>query len=346
MWNPRCSTCSPTSSRHRDRVVTKNELLDDVWGDRFVSESALHQPPQGGTPGVGDDGSAAARHPHRVRPRLPVRRRRRPSRHRRHPPHGPPAASRRPAADTALPSSDPLLHGGRRHPHRLRHRSATGPPLVKAANWMTHLDYDGDNPVWRHWLEGLGAHRTLVRYDERGCGTVGLGRRALRLRGLGRRPAPGRRRRRPRPLPAARRVAGRGGGHRLRRPLPRAGSRPRAARLLRPRPPRAGHHRRAAPRGRPRPRGGPRRLGPRRPVVPPGVHVAVPPRRHAASSGRSSTSCSAARPRPTTPCASSSTFATIDVTELAPQVKCPTLLLHSRDDLRVQPLERPASWRR
>ena len=26
---------------HRDRVVTKNELLDKVWGDRFVSESAL-----------------------------------------------------------------------------------------------------------------------------------------------------------------------------------------------------------------------------------------------------------------------------------------------------------------
>jgi len=26
---------------HRDRVVTKEELLDEVWGDRFVSESAL-----------------------------------------------------------------------------------------------------------------------------------------------------------------------------------------------------------------------------------------------------------------------------------------------------------------
>ena len=27
--------------RERDRVVTKEELLDTVWGDRFVSESAL-----------------------------------------------------------------------------------------------------------------------------------------------------------------------------------------------------------------------------------------------------------------------------------------------------------------
>ena len=46
----------------------------------------------------------------------------------------------------------------------------SGPVLVKAANWMTHLDYDVESPVWRHWLEGLAAGRTLLRYDERGCG--------------------------------------------------------------------------------------------------------------------------------------------------------------------------------
>lgn len=45
-----------------------------------------------------------------------------------------------------------------------------GPPLVKAANWLTHLDHDWRSPVWRHWLVGLSRHRTLVRYDERGCG--------------------------------------------------------------------------------------------------------------------------------------------------------------------------------
>jgi pimeloyl-ACP methyl ester carboxylesterase/DNA-binding CsgD family transcriptional regulator len=48
--------------------------------------------------------------------------------------------------------------------------SGSGPPLVKAANWMTHIEHDWESPVWRHWLEGLGAHRTLIRYDERGCG--------------------------------------------------------------------------------------------------------------------------------------------------------------------------------
>jgi DNA-binding SARP family transcriptional activator/pimeloyl-ACP methyl ester carboxylesterase len=49
-------------------------------------------------------------------------------------------------------------------------RHGTGPPIVKAANWLTHLEFDWESPVWRHWLEGLGERHTLVRYDERGCG--------------------------------------------------------------------------------------------------------------------------------------------------------------------------------
>lgn len=46
----------------------------------------------------------------------------------------------------------------------------SGPPLVKAANYLTHLEHDWNGPVWRHWLRGLAQHHTLVRYDERGCG--------------------------------------------------------------------------------------------------------------------------------------------------------------------------------
>jgi len=45
-----------------------------------------------------------------------------------------------------------------------------GPPLVRAATWLTHLEYDWQTPVWRHWLEGLGQRHTVIRYDERGCG--------------------------------------------------------------------------------------------------------------------------------------------------------------------------------
>ena len=45
-----------------------------------------------------------------------------------------------------------------------------GPPLVKAANWLNHLEYDWQSPVWRHVLHGLARNHLLIRYDERGNG--------------------------------------------------------------------------------------------------------------------------------------------------------------------------------
>jgi pimeloyl-ACP methyl ester carboxylesterase/DNA-binding CsgD family transcriptional regulator len=45
-----------------------------------------------------------------------------------------------------------------------------GPPLVRAAHFLTHLEFDLDSPVWRPWLDELAADRTLVRYDLRNCG--------------------------------------------------------------------------------------------------------------------------------------------------------------------------------
>jgi pimeloyl-ACP methyl ester carboxylesterase/DNA-binding CsgD family transcriptional regulator len=48
--------------------------------------------------------------------------------------------------------------------------SGEGPPLVKTANWLTHVEYDHDSPVWAHWLRALSRDHRLVRYDERGCG--------------------------------------------------------------------------------------------------------------------------------------------------------------------------------
>jgi len=48
--------------------------------------------------------------------------------------------------------------------------SGSGPPLVKAANWMNHLEYDWESPVWRHVFRGLSRNHTLIRYDARGNG--------------------------------------------------------------------------------------------------------------------------------------------------------------------------------
>jgi len=48
--------------------------------------------------------------------------------------------------------------------------SGDGPPLVKAANWLNHLEFDWRSPVWTHVMRFLSADWTLVRYDERGNG--------------------------------------------------------------------------------------------------------------------------------------------------------------------------------
>ena len=51
--------------------------------------------------------------------------------------------------------------------------SGDGPVLVKAANWLTHLEYEWESPVWKHWLQFFSGHFRFVRYDERGCGMSG-----------------------------------------------------------------------------------------------------------------------------------------------------------------------------
>ena len=48
--------------------------------------------------------------------------------------------------------------------------AGTGPVMIKAANWLTHLEYEWDSPVWRHWIRFFSDHFRYIRYDERGCG--------------------------------------------------------------------------------------------------------------------------------------------------------------------------------
>ena len=48
--------------------------------------------------------------------------------------------------------------------------AGAGPVMIKAANWLTHLEYEWESPVWRHWIRFFSDHFRYVRYDERGCG--------------------------------------------------------------------------------------------------------------------------------------------------------------------------------
>jgi class 3 adenylate cyclase/pimeloyl-ACP methyl ester carboxylesterase len=45
-----------------------------------------------------------------------------------------------------------------------------GPPLFKSANWLNHLEFDWESPVWRHVLHALAQDHCLIRYDQRGNG--------------------------------------------------------------------------------------------------------------------------------------------------------------------------------
>lgn len=46
----------------------------------------------------------------------------------------------------------------------------SGPPLLIDACWLSHLQFDWESPVWRHYLVELGKIATVIRYDERGHG--------------------------------------------------------------------------------------------------------------------------------------------------------------------------------
>jgi len=43
--------------------------------------------------------------------------------------------------------------------------SGSGAPLVKASNWLSHLEYEWESPVWRHWMRFFSECGRFVRYD-------------------------------------------------------------------------------------------------------------------------------------------------------------------------------------
>ncbi|MBI1212045.1 MAG: alpha/beta fold hydrolase [Alphaproteobacteria bacterium] len=46
----------------------------------------------------------------------------------------------------------------------------SGPPLAKTANWLNHLEFDWESPIWRHVFQALSSEHTFIRYDSRGNG--------------------------------------------------------------------------------------------------------------------------------------------------------------------------------
>ncbi|WP_235009649.1 alpha/beta fold hydrolase [Mycobacterium sp. 3519A] len=146
--------------RNSHRFVTKEELFDSVWGGRFVGEAALTSRIKAARRALGDDGESQ-RYIRTVRGR------------------GyqfvgiiadDPAAQPDPAPEPPTPRQQ-IAFCRAADGVRLAYAVAgEGPPLVRAANWMTHLGYDIESPVWKHWVCELSSRYRFIRYDERGCG--------------------------------------------------------------------------------------------------------------------------------------------------------------------------------
>ncbi len=148
---------------HAGQLVTKQELLDTVWPGTAVEENNLNHNVSVLRKALGE--RATGQHYIETVPRIGYR-------------FAAPVeiipGPRRPVASPPSPAAKPrqeIRYCTTSDGIRLAY-ATTGnrSPLVKASNWLTHLDFEWGSPIWRHWYDVLSRHHRLVRYDERGNG--------------------------------------------------------------------------------------------------------------------------------------------------------------------------------
>ena len=150
--------------RNRDRIVTKDDLIAAVWGGRIVSESTLSSRITAVRKAIGDSGEQQALIRTAARKGLRF--------------VG--EVSEQASVGASSPVPSPAVAPPPRHQvhfctasDRVRIAYAEvghGPPLLKTANWLNHLEYDWESPVYGPLLHALAADHRLVRYDARGNG--------------------------------------------------------------------------------------------------------------------------------------------------------------------------------
>jgi pimeloyl-ACP methyl ester carboxylesterase/DNA-binding winged helix-turn-helix (wHTH) protein len=147
--------------QNRDRVVSKDDLLEAVWGGRIVSESTLTSRINAVRRAVGDSGEQQALIRTIARKGLRF------------------VGAVSEAGATATIVQQAPSPNLRQDIHFCTAPDGTriayaevgrGLPLVKTANWLSHLEYDWQSPVWKHLLHALAANHRLIRYDARGNG--------------------------------------------------------------------------------------------------------------------------------------------------------------------------------
>jgi DNA-binding winged helix-turn-helix (wHTH) protein len=146
---------------NHDRVVTKDELLQAVWNGRVVSEDALTSRISAARRAIGDTGED------QQLIRTVQRRGFRFVGHVREQStgggnaaaaDGPPAAATESSPRQAvsfLRTSDGV--------HLAVASAGSGPPLVKTANWLNHLEFDWQSPVWSPLFQRLAGPADSLR---------------------------------------------------------------------------------------------------------------------------------------------------------------------------------------
>lgn len=150
--------------RNHDRVVNQSELVDTVWSGRAVSPSALTSRINAARNAVGDSGAKQTLI--KTIPRKGYR--------------FVGDVSEVPHQMAQAPmQSVPRRMDLRQHIQFCSSGNGLkiawaevgeGFPIVKAGNWLNHLEYDWESPVWSHMLHWLAEEHKLVRYDARGNG--------------------------------------------------------------------------------------------------------------------------------------------------------------------------------
>ena len=144
------------------QLVTRDRLIDEVWNGLIVSEATISARINAARTAVGDNGKDQS-----IIKTIPRR--------------GFQLVV--PVKNTTEAATEPTSTIDQ--PHEIRFTTAPdgvqiayaqsghGPPLMRAAHWISHLEMDWNSPIWRPLLQRLGARHRLIRYDQRGTALSG-----------------------------------------------------------------------------------------------------------------------------------------------------------------------------
>ena len=152
---------------NRDRVVTREELLDNLWQGKVVTDSALGARLKDARKAVQDSGSKQevikTFHGRGYQFIAGTKE----------------TTANLSAAETkgsskvkfGLTQQSPVRFCSSADGVSIAHAIVgEGYPLVAVGSWISHLEEDWSNPMWGHYLRHLAQDFTLIRYDQRGNG--------------------------------------------------------------------------------------------------------------------------------------------------------------------------------